>query len=379
MDASLVDLRRRRVLAAAGALAATCGLPARAQPGANGREPVRLVQLLDRSPDQQEFARDYGTGLRLAFAEGARAGQRVPRLTALETDGTPESVARALRTARDDGAQALLGTVGERLALTSIAAARELGFEIAHLAPWLADTRFDADPSVLPLFASRELQVGHAMRSLAGLGVAELGLVYPDARTELALHPGIERTAEPLKLRTRRFTMPSGQDAAASAAAVPANLPAIVLFLGGTIELALFTQALARRALARYVVCLANVDTTTLMQLAPGRSATLVLTQVVPNPQSSQLEVVRSYRTTLKQLADEAPSPISLAGYLAGRYAVHALARLDGSHGRAEVFAQLRRRPALELGGFRFDFARSARGSDFVDQTLLRSDGRLVG
>ena len=52
---------------------------------------------------------------------------------------------------------------------------------------------------------------------------------------------------------------------------------------------------------------------------------------------------------------------------------------LDGSHGRAEVFAQLRRRPALELGGFRFDFARSARGSDFVDQTLLRSDGRLVG
>lgn len=382
MNRHVFDMRRRQALATAtSALAGLWGAasPATALAQGAGSKPVRLTQLIDTSADQQELSRDYSTGLRLAFAEIAQTRGRVPSLSTAETDGTPQSVQRALRAIKDDGAQlALVGTVGERLALTSIVGARDIGLEIAHIAPWLADTRFDAQPEVFTLFASRESQIEAALRSLATSGITDMGLVYADTRTEQLLHPGIQQMAERFKIRPRRYVVPDGQDSGAFAATLPADSPVILLFLGATIELALFTQGLGKRGLQRYVVCLADVDTTTLLQLGPGK-VPVIITQVVPNPQASNLEVVRRYRTLLKQLFDEAPSPVSLAGYLAGRYAAHALSRVDAAGGRAAALAELRRRPTLDLGGFAIDFSRSARGNNFVGQTMLRNDGKLIG
>ncbi|KQW01271.1 ABC transporter substrate-binding protein [Rhizobacter sp. Root1221] len=375
----VVHLGRRRLLQGAAAAAVSGAVPLVGRAQAPSR-PVRVTQLLDTSLEQQELSRDYSTGVRLAFAELARAGVRVPHLTSVEVDGSTASLQGALQAIKDDTSQvALLGTAGERLALAAVTTSKQVGLDIAHLAPWLADTRFDADAHVLPLFASREAQILHAMRSLASTGVNELGLMYPHGAAERAMHPGILQTAAKLNLRTQVHTVPAGRDMAAFAAQLPASLPAVVLFLGGTVELALLTQGLGQRGMSRYVVSLADVDIAALMQLGPGKGVPLIFTQVVPNPQSSALPLVRGYRSALKAYYEEAPSPVSLAGYIAGRYAAQVLAGTSANAGRATVLADLSRRPAADLGGVTIDFSRDRRGSSFVNQIMLQGNGRLIG
>ena len=372
-------LRRRTWLAGALGAFAT---PLLAAPGAraDALANLRVVQLLDTSPDQQELSRDYSSGVRLAFAQIKQAGGRTPQLVSIDIDGSAAALREALQKTRSDPSQiALLGAVGGRLAAQSVATARELSLDIAHVAPWLADSRFDAEPAVFPIFASRDAQIRHAIAALAVAGVNELGLVYTSRREEEAADADIAAIAARLKLRTRRLAVAPGQDIAAFAAALPRDTPAFLLFLGGSIELAQFTQGLAKQTLARYIICLSDVDTTTLMQLGPGKSASLIFAQVVPNPQAASVPVVRSYRHALKALFDEPPSPVSLAGYLAGRYAAQVLAASEGTPSRASVLAEFQRRRSVDLDGYRIEFAKGGRGSNYVSQTLLGSDGRLIG
>lgn len=182
-----------------------------------------------------------------------------------------------------------------------------------------------------------------------------------------------------LKLRSVRFTAQAGEDSAAIAGRLPSSTPAVVLFFGGSIELARFAQGLGQRGLQRYVVGLSDVDVPTLLQVGVGKSVPLILTQVVPNPQSSPIAAVRNYRGLLKQLFDETPSPISLAGYLAGSYAAQVLKRIEGPLARTTVLAEFQKRPGIDLGGFSIDFRDRSRGSPFVTQTMLTGDGRLLG
>lgn len=103
----------------------------------------------------------------------------------------------------------------------------------------------------------------------------------------------------------------------------------------------------------------------------------MILTQVVPVHQG-QIAAVRRFRHLLKELYDEPSSPVSLAGYLAGRYALEVLRRA-GEPTRTTVAQEVRRRSTVELDGFRVEFPPGrARGSRYVTQTLLSVDGRLI-
>lgn len=374
-----LDRARRRLLAAA-PLAAALGLPLKAAAQPRTARPLRVAQLLDVSPDQQDLSRDYATGVRLGMAELNQAG-RPWQLITLETDGSAASLAQAIKRLRDeDGIAMLIGTAGERLSLASAAALRQEGLAIAQVGPWVADSVLDADDTVFPLFASREVQLKRALQDLGSMGVREIAVVYAGPHERSALGAGVEALAAKLSLRTVTQAAPAGADLAAWAASLPSASPVLQLFLGGAPELARFTQGLASVGRQRYVVSLADVDVTTLLQIGPGKSVPLILTQVVPNPQSSSLPVVRGYRALLKQLFDEAPSPMSLAGYLAARYAAQAVGRFETPPTRAQVLTELQRRPSADLGGFAISFASGQRrGSQFVAQTMLTADGRLVG
>ena len=161
-------VQRRQLLrgmAAAAGLASICAAPlrhaaAQARPADAGV--MRITQLLDMSPDQQQLSRDYATGIRLAFAELKKSNVAVPLLSTVETDGSAAAARSALQAIRDDPAQvAILGTAGEGLALASLAESAQLKLDIAHVAPWLADPQMDHNPRLFALFASREEQIRH--------------------------------------------------------------------------------------------------------------------------------------------------------------------------------------------------------------------------
>lgn len=351
---------------------------AQAQP--RNAKPLRIAQLLDVSLDQQELSRDYSTGVRLAVAELGQAG-RPWQLISLECDGSKSSLDAALQRLRDDPSITMLvGTAGEHLALDSAAALRREGMAIAQVGPWVSDVRAEQDNAVLPLFASREDQLRRALQDLRTMGVVEIGVLYTGSREHQTMGAGVDALAARLGLRIRPYVANDGTDFSVWGRKVAMESPVVLLFLGGSPELARLTQGIATSGRQHYVVSLSDVDLTTLMQLNPARSVPLILTQVVPNPQTSTQPVVRAYRTLLKQLYDEAPSHLSLAGYLAGRYAAQVVGRFETPPSRAELLAGFQRRPGADLGGFQVSFSGDLkRGSSFVSQTMLTADGRLLG
>lgn len=384
MELSTSAVQRRQLLrgaAAAVGAGALCTLPdfARAQARADSGA-LRVTQLLDMSPDQQQLSRDYSTGLRLAFAEMKKASLPVPQLSTVETDGSTAAVRNALQLIRDDASQvALLGAVGEGLALASVAESSQLKLDIAHVAPWLADPQMDDNPRLFALFASREEQIRYVLKTLSVVGVHELGLVYPSQQHADTMQAGMATIGSRLQLKTRSLVIPKGRNIATYASQLPADAPFFLMFMGGAIELALFTQGLNKLGRQRYLLCLSDVDINTFMQLNPGKSVPVIFTDVVPNPHTSKLPVVRNYRNLLSSLFDEAPTPVSLAGYLAGRYAGSVLASVGAGATRARVLAEFQRRRPLELDGWHLAFNAQGRASSFVSQTMLNTRGNFVG
>lgn len=370
------SLRRRALLAGSGAALA---LPLAAQTRGAAVRPVTVAQVYDTSAGEQDVAKDFVIGARAAWQDinsrGGLGGRPVQHL-AIETDGTPASLQQAWAAVRDNPACVLLsGTVSDPVATGLANLLQKENAGIAHVAPWLQNSSVAADDRTFTIFASRQDQLAHALKSLMVSGVAELGAVFASPREAELYREDLARMASALKLRLASWT--ASGNLAQLGQRLGAATPAVLLFVGGTPELVQFTQGLDKQARQRYVVALADVNLQTLLQMGAARTTPVIATQVVPMV-SSPLAVVRRYREVLARLFDEAPVALSLAGFLAARYTFEVLDAIDGPLTRASVLAAFQRRAELDLGGYRVGGDGARRGG-FVTQSMLTADGRVVG
>ena len=370
---------RRTSAAAVGSFAPFLTL---AQPGKSAQStgPLAIVQIADMSAAQQDVSRDFLTGSRAAWQEiNARGGLNGRKIqhTVIETDGSAAALSSALTTAKDNPAcVALAGTVSDPLA-QSVAQALALdATPLAHIAPWLQTDGFEADNRTLCVFASRTEQIEHALKSLSVMGMTEVGAVYAGT-TEYSLYRAdIERSCKTLKLRAKHFQ--NGSELTALGRTMAPSTPAVLLFLGGTPELVQFTQGLETQSRQRYIVAMADVNLQTLLQMGAARKTPVIATQVVPVT-SASLAVVRAYRQSLLKYFDEAPTAISLAGYISARVGYEILSSVDGSITRASVRAAAMQMSNLDVGGYRVAYANHRRTSAYVTQSMLTADGRVLG
>lgn len=373
--------RRRQLLLGATAATMLAGLPARAQaPRSTPARSLEIVQLVDSSAAQLDVSRDFLIGARAAWQDfNARGGVRGRTVlhTVIEVDGSTTALRQALQAVRElPHCVALCGTAGDRTAAQLTGLLRQEALEIAHVAPWLHNDAASADERTFAIFASRQEQIAHALRSLSVIGVTELGAVYASGRERELYHADVARSAADLRLRLldylpARSLQQLGQE-------LPPATPAILLFIGGTPELAQFVAGTERQSRQRYVIGLADVNLYTLNQLGRVRNTSVMAAQVVPMVTAGQ-PVVRAYRETMARLFDEPPNPLSLAGFIGARYAQEVLQTLEGVPTRAQVLQAFQRRAALDLGGFRISFQAQRRSSAYVTQSMLTADGRIVG
>ena len=323
---------------------------------------------------QPDLARDYGTGWQLAVADGRQAGVDV-RLDVQWVQRTESDLTQALRQAAPDTA-AVVGVCGESLALDLWPLQQSLRPTWPLLGPWLADSRHDGHADLLPLFASRATQLQRALTELDGMGVQGVAVVWGMPADENRLGADLNNAAKARGIRLHPLRALPGEDLVATARRVARQGPPLLLFIGGSIELAQFNRGLAEAGAQRLVVALADVDPGTLMQLGRSNGVAVALAQVVPNAQRSQLPVVRKYRSLLDTQFDEPPGPMSLAGYLAGAYICELIKLIREPTAWRTALAA---RPTVALDGFTFGFPTPERGSDWVGLSLLRADGRLTG
>lgn len=373
---------RRRFLQKTSVLAACVAAPVLAQPGKAGAATrgVTIAQLVDVSQAQQDVSKDFLTGSRAAWQDinlrGGLRGRRVEHL-AFETDGTPASLRAALDSVKSNPAcMAMSGSAGDQLATEVVSLARQEGLNLAHVAPWLQNSVAEIDDNTFPIFAARQEQIAHALKNLALMGMSEIGAVYGSLRDFTAYRTEVERVAGALQLKLQVF-QPQGDLRALGQKLTP-KTPAVLLFVGGTPELAEFTQGLEKQARQRYVVALADVNLQVMQQMGAGRNTPVIATQPVPLVTSS-ITVVRSYRETLARLFDEPPTSLSLAGFIAARYTFEVLNSMDGAYTRPSVLSAFQKRANLDMGGFRISFNAQRRSSTYVTQSMMALDGRVIG
>jgi ABC-type branched-subunit amino acid transport system substrate-binding protein len=378
---SILNAGRRHILRSGAGIVAASTAPAAVwaqSPKGNGRTPM-VAQIVDVSTLQQDVSKDFLIGSRAAWQDiNGRAGARgrTVQHLAIETDGSPESLRAALTQARDNPAcVALSGTVAAVAASQLAVLLRAENLSIAHAAPWLQDAA-EVDERTFPIFANRQDQIVFAVKSLANMGVRDLGAIYATPQDFALQHLGVERTAAALQVRLQSFQ--AGADALELGQRLTPGTPAILLFVGGTPELARFTQGLEKQSRQRYLVALADVNLQVLTQMGAARNTPVINTQPVPMVTAS-LPVVRAYREVMGRLFDEPPSQLSLAGFLAARYTNEVLDEVDGPLTRASVLAAFQRRTARDMGGYRISFNPQRFGSTYVTQSMLTTDGRVIG
>jgi ABC-type branched-subunit amino acid transport system substrate-binding protein len=383
----LLPGQRRAVLQRILAVSAAAMLPANtllAQPSAtssliSGR-PWFIAQIVDVSTQQQDVAKDFLIGSRAAWqdinAKGGLFGRTIKHLV-IETDGTASSLRTAVDSVRDNQmCLALSGTVGDRTAVALTKMLQEERSGLAHVAPWLQNTSSELGDHTFPIFADRQDQIAYIVKSLSLMGVKEVGVVYASKHEQIMHQQEVDHIARRLlmKLVTVVFTI----DLKSLGQKLSAESPAVLLFIGGTPELALFTGGLAKQDRQRYILALADVNLQTMMQMGAARLTPIIAAQTVPMVNSA-MPIVRSYRGTLVRLYDEPPTPLSLAGFIAANYTFDVLKKIKGPMNRQTVLAAFQRRDQTDVGGYRVSYNATGRGSQFVTQSMLSKEGHTVG
>ena len=296
---------------------------------------------------------------------------------ALETDGSTGGARAAMDSIRDNQACiAISGTVGDQLASQLLSLSQQNGVNIAHAAPWLQNSGAEIDDQTFPIFAARQEQLAYALKTLSIMGLKELGAIYATAREKTSYQSEIERIAGSMQLKLASYQ--GSDDLRLLGQRLLPSAPAVLLFVGGTPELAEFTQGLEKLSRQRYIVALADVNLQTMLQMGKARHSTVIATQPVPVVNSS-LPVVRRYRETLTRLFDEPPTPLSLAGFIAAHYTYEVLNGIEGVLTRQTVLSAFQQRATHDIGGFRVSFNPQRRSSHYVTQSMLTTDGRLIG
>ena len=126
------------------------------------------------------------------------------------------------------------------------------------------------------------------------------------------------------------------------------------------------------------IVALADVNLQTMLQMGAARKTPVIATQVVP-VLTSNLAIVRSFRESLARYFDEAPTALSLAGYISARASFDLMASVEGPLTRANLLAASQRSVGLDVGGFQIALAGQKRTSAYVTQSMLAADGRVLG
>jgi len=363
-------------------LAACVTAPVWAQPGKSSGTARALVvaQIVDITASQLDVSRDFLIGSRAAWqdinAKGGINGHPVHHLP-LEVDGSAGSLRAALDSIKKiPNCVALSGTAGDRAASQLVALLRQDQHDIAHVAPWLQNADLDGDNRTFPIFASRQDQIAQALKSLSIMSVPELGAVYASEQEYALYRDEVERASTVLKIKLKSYK-PTGNLTRLGKSLTP-DTPRILLFVGGTPELAQFTQGFDRQGQQRYVVAMADVNLQTMMQMGAARHTPVMATQVVPMVNST-LAVVRAYRETLARLFDEPPTPQSLAGYIAARYTSDVLNTVEGTLTRQSTLLTFQQRQTVDVGGFHVRFNAQKRSGSYVTQSMITPDGRLVG
>ena len=336
-------------------------------------------------------AQELGVGMRLglvaAFTEINRAGGvhgYQLKLESLDDSYEPEAAVINTRKLIDEHKVfALIGAVGTPTSMAAQPIATEAG--IPYIAPFTgAEFLRNAElyPNVVNVRASYFQETEEMVARLSeDLGVKLISIFYQDdsfGRSGLAgLRQAVERRGMSLveEVYYQRNTE------AVKIALLDlrrANAEAVII-VGAYKPAATMIRWARRLNFNPYFINISFIGSTALARELGSDGAGVYVTQVVPLPQDTHLQIVAQYQRALHEVSpDSEPSFVSLEGYLAGRLAVEGLRLTGGNINRNRFLEALKQAGTIDFDGFKLSYGvDDNQGSDQVYLTRIDDRGHF--
>ncbi len=331
-----------------------------------------------------ELGKNMEFGIRAAFHEinmlGGVHGRELA-LYSLDDAYEPEAaIANTFSLIDETQVFALIGAVGTPTSRSAVPVAFEA--DVPYIAPFTgAEFLRNSDlANVVNLRASYYQETEEMVERLTtDLGITRIAVLYQDDSYGRAGYNGVR-----IALEKREMDMVSIGVYTRNTIAVKAALldlrrgnPEAVIMIGAYQPVAALILWARHTGLDAVFMTVSFVGSNALAQELGPAGVGVFVTQVVPFPTDSTIEIVKDYLRATRELSSwHDPSFVSLEGYLAGRLAIAGLERCGPEPTRECFLESIRNTGLIDLSGFELNYGvTDNQGSDEVFLTMIGPDG----
>jgi branched-chain amino acid transport system substrate-binding protein len=239
------------------------------------------------------------------------------------------------------------------------------------------------NPLVFHLRASYQQEAGKIVEQLTTQGIKKIAILHQDDGFGKDGLAGFEKALKERSISPTVIAKYDRKDLNVTGAvdAIAKTSPQAVVMACTPKACADFVKQTKKLGQQPQFITLSNVTSDEFVKMLAGEGRGVAVTQVVPNPWSTALPLVREFNTVLqdtKKSIDAKVSYSSFEGFISAKLVAEALKRAGPNLSREKFLTALESMKEVDLGGMTVRYsATDHTGSDFVEMTVIGKDGKF--
>lgn len=223
-------------------------------------------------------------------------------------------------------------------------------------------------------------EVARAINHLATSGMTRIAIFYANDGFGQDVYEGFTTALQARGVQpagAASYARPMGDISQGVAALNKAN-PQAVLVIGSGAEAARVIRDMKRGGSQAQFVTLSNNAADSFIRDLGEDGRGLIITQVVPGTNSSQMTLASEYRSLARQQSVE-PTNAGMEGFMSAKVLVEGLRRAGPEPTREKLVSALENLRDYDLGGILISYSPTRHtGSSFVEMSIVSSTGKLI-
>jgi ABC-type branched-subunit amino acid transport system substrate-binding protein len=342
---------------------------------------IRVGQSIDMTGENGDLGKDFLAGARVYMdyinGNGGVRGKKI----VLDVRDNQGSVEKSNQITHDfltkDKVDVLFGYYGDNVVEATLANPEFEHGDTVLIAPF-SGVNVAQNAHVYFMRPSYAQEIKAALDYLKTLGLTKVAVVYAAdsyGQNGLQAMKSSLRGSSLQLVAEQSLRENNAADTAAAIQKIKSGGAQTTLMILETLPAAAFVKTYHPMSPGALLIGLSLINHQTLMEIAGKASAGVVITQVVPHPGNFSMASVRELDKLMKKYRDEAPSHLTMEGYLAAKWLVKGLMQADSGKQLGQAVANTHN---LDLGGYYLTVNSAHRASDYVDITAISARGGLL-